>query len=210
VLYARCMLRLALVAVLATCAPQIQIARDPAGRIQVDARSAPLRQVLDCLVEKTGIRVTYDWPAQQPVTAAFVADSPPQAVLRLLEGLGINYAMRGVAPTGQDAGTLIILSGPGSGGVAGGQPPVSRPGSPPLPTYEAPTPAESDVSEGTRETPNPVAPEPPPPGAPSFSPPPLPPAPSILPTAPDSAEPAAPMFPEPRPLTLTQLLPPPA
>jgi hypothetical protein len=80
----------------------------------VHATAAPLTEVLDRVARQTGMKVVYDGP--QP-RARVRLDLPPltpvQAVLAILEGQGLNYALR-MDATGTRIDTLLLVAGGGS------------------------------------------------------------------------------------------------
>jgi hypothetical protein len=95
-------------------------------RVDVRATAAPLADVLDRLARQTGMAIVYEGPPpRQPITVAFAGRSPAEAVLALLEGQGLNYAL--VAdPTGRRVATLL-LSGTAGTGTFTGRPSVPTP-----------------------------------------------------------------------------------
>jgi hypothetical protein len=97
-------------------------------RVDVRATAAPLADVLDRLARQTGMAVVYEAPPpRQLVTIAFEGRSPTEAVLSLLEGQGLNYAL--VAdPTGRRVATLVLSGTAGSGTLTAGTttPPFAR------------------------------------------------------------------------------------
>ena len=85
------------------------------GRVDLTARSAPLSDVLDRLARQIQMQVTYDGaPPRHLVTAAVQAATPAQAVLSVLEGLGVNYALQ-LDRTGAQVTTLLLITTPPSG-----------------------------------------------------------------------------------------------
>jgi hypothetical protein len=80
------------------------------GRVDLDARSAPLSDVLDRLARQTAMKVTYEGaPPRTLVTATVAAATPAQAVLSVLEGLGVNYAIQ-LDRTGSEVRTLLLIA----------------------------------------------------------------------------------------------------
>ncbi|HEU0091032.1 MAG TPA: hypothetical protein VFS78_02910 [Vicinamibacteria bacterium] len=116
--------------------------------LDVRATAAPVSEVLDRIARETGMKVTYDGPpprARVSVTLAGV--TPAQAVLRVLEGQGLNYALRMDARAVRIEALLMVAgSGAGTGMVA-----------PPTPTRPIPgtrqIDREPDVAEPDDETP---------------------------------------------------------
>ena len=170
------------------------------GRVDVAARSAPLAEVLDRLARQTQMQVTYEGaPPRQLVTAIVQSATPAQAVLSVLEGLGVNYALQ-LDATGQQVTTLLLIA-PRSGS-APARPLTETPAvrvPPPPPTDDEPVVEEEEpVPADTRERPfrpgrermerpglfEPVAPGPPPVPAPVPAPAPSYPVSPFAPVAP--------------------------
>jgi hypothetical protein len=87
------------------------------GRVDLDARSAPLSDVLDRLARQTAMQVTYEGaPPRNLVTATVAAATPAHAVLSVLEGLGVNYAIQ-LDRTGSEVRTLLLIA-PRTGSAA--------------------------------------------------------------------------------------------
>jgi hypothetical protein len=90
----RLRLALAIWLVAAPSSPSVEVTLR-AGRVAVHAQRAPLSEVLARFSEVTGARVVYE--AARPVQLVSVgieADSAAEALGRLLEGQGLNYALR--------------------------------------------------------------------------------------------------------------------
>ncbi len=98
-------------------------------RVDLSVTAAPLAEVLDRLGRQLGMKVVYEGPApRQLVTVTLKDRTPAEAVLTLLEGLGVNYALL-ADETGAGVKTLL---------VAGAAPPTvaaapSRPATQPAP-----------------------------------------------------------------------------
>lgn len=112
------------------------------GRVDVSASGAPVSLILQNLSNQTGMKVLYDGaPPRELVTLFLEHSTPAQAVIRLLEGLGLSYALVSDA-SGERVDVLLIVSA--SSGVRppspGGEPPA-RPAQP--------EPAEVDVDDFT-------------------------------------------------------------
>lgn len=128
-------------------------------RLDLEASAAPLADVLARLAQQTGMKVVYEGtPPRQPITATLLDRTPLEAVLGVMEGLGLNYALR-VDRTGTRVETLLMA------GASSGAP--SRPAPPPVsqappPAARATEAAEPDANED-EETADPNAG---PPGAP--------------------------------------------
>ena len=108
---------------------QVQIAP---GHVDVHATAAPLSEVLDKLSRQTGMKVVYDAAVPRPlVTLDLKRRTATEAVLSVLEGLGLNYAVR-LDMTGERVETLMLFpatSAPPS--TPNPQPPVFQPPPPP-------------------------------------------------------------------------------
>lgn len=78
------------------------------GKVSLRATSAPLAEILDRLSKQTGMKIVYDGaPPRQPVTASFEGRTPAEAVLVVLEGMGLNFALK-MDPTGTRVETLLM------------------------------------------------------------------------------------------------------
>lgn len=95
---------------------EIRVAGD---RVSLHAVSAPVSEILDSLARHTGMRLIYDAPRpRQALSATLENRTPAEAVLSVLEGLGLNYALvmdRSGARVEQllILGTLVATAGPG-------------------------------------------------------------------------------------------------
>jgi hypothetical protein len=143
-------------------------------RVSVRADAAPLSQILESLAQRTGMKVVWERNLGRPNVTAIVEDcTPAEAVLRLLQGSGFNYAFS-MDPSGTRIEMLMIV------GVPSPEPPA-QPGfvrarraepPPPAPGPEAaeapggdptavPEPADEDDAQSpqpdTRATPDPGA-----------------------------------------------------
>ena len=143
---------LLLAALLAASAAAEVTVRVNGGSVDLTARAAPLAEVLDQLARQTGMRVVYEGPPPRPpVTLSLQGRTPTEAVLSVLEGMGVNFAL--VAdPSGSRVETLFVT---GASAAAAPSPAASRPA--PAPTrprmpLRAPPgvpsePAETDFEE---------------------------------------------------------------
>ena len=171
--------------------------RRAGDKVDLHATAAPLSEVLDRLSRQTGMKVLYDGPPPRGrVNIDLPGLTPAQAVFALLEGQGLNYAVR-MDPSGTKVETLLLVAA--SGAAAPGTSPVLTPArpeprrperEPEPPEVEEETPAEAPTRErGERpdERVGPVMLPPPPPGTvlplvlPTPPPPPAPPPPSPAP-----------------------------
>jgi hypothetical protein len=83
-------------------------------RVTVRAQKVPLNRILDRLAQQTGMKVTYEsTPPSQPVTATLEQLPVRDAVVRLMEGLGIPYVFR-TDVSGQRVDTLFVSDGSGT------------------------------------------------------------------------------------------------
>ena len=136
------------------------------GRVDLKATSAPLSEILDRLAKQTGMKVTYEGgPVRQPVTVTLLGRTPAEAVLGVLDGLGLNYALR-MDLTGTRVDALMIA---GTAGASGFPTPPATP-TPAFrpPVAPAPEPEEEPEAEEEQQEPppKPGAGVPPQPGQP--------------------------------------------
>ncbi len=155
--------RLSLAVVLALfAAPAVAEVRvQQAGElISVQATAAPINDVLDRLARQTGMQIVYEGaPPRLPVTLAIERRSVAEAVFSLLDGLGLNYALR-LDERGARVVTLVMAGAPAGAGT-GHAADVARAGLsqgavPPYP------PPPSYPQEGNEEYDEGVIPPPPP------------------------------------------------
>ena len=111
----RLRIALALSLLAARSQPDIDVAlRD--GRVVVRTVGAPLAEVLSRFAQATGAEVVYETARpRQLVSVVIEAASPAEAIAQLLEGQGLNYALR-LDPDA--AGTSRCWSSPGSASPA--------------------------------------------------------------------------------------------
>lgn len=96
--------------------PETQI-RASDGAVTIHAQNLPLSQILDRLASATGMAVTYEGTRPStPITMSVDGISETEAILKLMEGLGVSYVLRTDA-TGEQVDVLIV-SGAGAGRVA--------------------------------------------------------------------------------------------
>ena len=97
------------------------------GRVDLTATAAPLGDVLDRLARQTGMKVVYEGPApRQSVTLSIQGRTPAEAVLSLLEGSGVNFALVGDA-TGTGVQTLVVAGAASASSAPATAPTASRP-----------------------------------------------------------------------------------
>jgi len=160
--------------VLLAGAASIDIETPAPDRMTISVNAAPLADVLERVGRQTGMSVVYEGPPpRQPITLRLEARTPVAAVLGILEGLGLNYALV-MDQSGTRVQTLMFPAA-----AAGPRPP-------PLPQAQTqvraqPTPAppapdaednndDSDSPEAAAEA-QPEKPKPAEPGAPPAAPP---------------------------------------
>jgi hypothetical protein len=134
-------------------AGDVDVRGTAAGRVSVRVTAAPLSEVLDRLARQTGMKVVYDGaPPRTLVRGRQVEDvTVAEAVVDVLEGLGVSYALR-LDATGLKVDTLLVLgavkassaSRSSSPGARRAVPPVRLPGFGNVP---APTPDEAADDE---------------------------------------------------------------
>jgi hypothetical protein len=82
--------------------------RATGARVTIHVQAASLTDVLDQVARRTGMKVVYDGRPPHHLVSAKIDDADQaDAVFRLLEGLGINYALA-MDQAGQHVETLII------------------------------------------------------------------------------------------------------
>jgi hypothetical protein len=107
------------------------------GRIDLKATGAPLSDVLDRLSKQTGMKVTYDGaPQRMPVNLTLADRTPAQTVLGVLDGLGLNYALR-MDVSGTRVEALMIA---GTAAASAAAPPPAQA----TPAYHPPEPTEPE------------------------------------------------------------------
>jgi hypothetical protein len=109
----------------------------PTG-VTVVATATPVSELLDGLARQTGMKVQYEGAVPRTlVTTRIERATPAEAVLAVLEGLGLGYALR-LDPTGRRVESLLMMgSSSSSGPVASRQ---SAPPPPPIPVQMNPEP----------------------------------------------------------------------
>lgn len=115
-------------------------------RVDVRATAAPVSEVLDRLGRETGMKVTYDGPPPRArISVTLSGVTPAQAVLSVLEGLGLNYVLQMDATAKRVDTLLMVAGGSGSSAPSG----VGRPPSGPRSIEREP-----DVAEPEEEAPS--------------------------------------------------------
>ena len=94
----------------ASAAVEVQVEGD--GRVSVRA-DAPASEVLDRLAARTGMKIVYEGAAPRVhVMVAFERRTPAEAVLMILEGLGVDHLMR-LDATGKRPEMLMLSASNG-------------------------------------------------------------------------------------------------
>jgi hypothetical protein len=185
------------------------------GQVDLTATAAPVADVLDRLARQTGMKVVYEGPApRQLVTLSLHGRTPTEAVLDVLEGLGVNFAF--VAdPSGARVQTLVV-AGTASASSASAST-ASRPAAPATSRrpFGPPPGASPEMEPALDETEEEPEPEDPasqgvPPGAEGIDPsgvpdpnqpnPGAPPAAGVAPAPVMPSFPSSPFAPQPQPL----------
>ena len=163
----RVLVGMIIVAILASrivnAAPPIVTISDAGVRVQVSGGS--LFDAVDALARAGGFKVTYDGP--RPARMLYAVDitsrTVPQALLRLLDGQNINYAMLSDL-SGAKVTSLIVVDAASTSGATLSSGAVARPqpfATPRNPRVELPPvdddPAESAPSEPPVPAPTPQA-----------------------------------------------------
>lgn len=105
------------------------------------ARATPVSEVLDRLARQTGMKVTYDGGTPRTlVTTRIERATPAEAVLAVLEGLGLAYALQ-TDPTGSRVETLLMM---GQASSVASPPRAAAP--PPVPMMPEPPVIADDVA----------------------------------------------------------------
>jgi hypothetical protein len=119
--------------------------RKAGDRLDVRATTAPLSEVLDRLARETGMKVTYDGPPPRGrVSLTLSGVTSVQAVMSVLEGQGLNFALR-MDPTSTRVDTLMIV------GTAGASAPAPSAG--PIPRAARAIETERETEEPDEDTP---------------------------------------------------------
>ena len=122
------------------------------GRVRIEARAAPLSDVLDDLARQTGMKVTYEGaPPRELITATLDRGTLVEVLLAVFEGLGLTYVIQSDAAGTGVAKLVVVTSGP-RGPAAGGPGPgrmgaSARPSAPadePVPEFTEPEMDEDD------------------------------------------------------------------
>ena len=135
-------------------ASDVDVRSTAGGRVSLQVGSAPLSEVLDRLARQTGMKVIYDGaPPRALVRGRHVEDvTPAEALLNVLEGLGVGYALR-FDPNGVKVDTLLVLgTASGSAPRPAAAPPALRP--PPVGPPSPPLVMEEPDEDLSGQSPN--------------------------------------------------------
>jgi len=120
--------------------------RNNGGRLDLRATATPLADVLDRLARTTGMKIVHEGaPPRQQVTLALAGRTHAEAVLGVLDGQGLNYALK-MDATGTRV-EMLILAGAATPSTA---PPAAAPPTPtarPVPVPQPPPDAQVDEEE---------------------------------------------------------------
>lgn len=119
------------------CSPAVDLRVRADNRLDLVATDAPVGEVLDCLADRTGLRLEVDGPPpRQRVSATFVDEALAKIVEQLLTGLGVDYLLA-FDPSGARLERLILVEASS---------PAARPAPRPRPRPAA-VPSTSDWDE---------------------------------------------------------------
>jgi hypothetical protein len=114
-------------------------------RVSVRAEAAPLSDILERLAQRTGMKIVWGKNLGRPNVTAILEDcTPAEAVVRLLQGSGFNYALS-MDPSRTRVETLMIVGVPEPALAAGFVRPRRAEPRPDAPTADE-VPAEGDPS----------------------------------------------------------------
>jgi len=143
-------MRLELLALLfAVCPAGVDVRPASAGRIDVTVQSVPLAEALECLSQRTGLKVVYDGVSapRQLVSTSVKGATIAEAVEKLFEAQGMNYAL-GLDENGKRAGLLMVSSRPSVASASTSSGSAGRPASAraePVVDYQAEVEAAAEV-----------------------------------------------------------------
>ena len=136
---------------LAALNTSVEVRASGPDRLDIRASAAPLADVLERLSKQTGMRVVYEGtPQRQPVTLSLDARTPAEAVLGVLEGMGLNYAVL-MDLSGSRVETLMVTGSVSASGASPSQPPLAPPPQPFQRPIAAPVPPPQPEPEAAEE-----------------------------------------------------------
>jgi hypothetical protein len=101
---------------------ETEVRKAAGDKLDVRATAAPISEVLDRIARETGMKVTYDGaPPRARVSVTLTGVTPAQAVLAVLEGQGLNYALR-MDPKSVRIESLLMVAGSGAGAAVAARP----------------------------------------------------------------------------------------
>lgn len=116
-------------------------------RVDVHAAAVPLSDVLSEMARRTGMKVVYDGPPPRRIlTVDFTGRTQADAVVALLEGLGLNYALM-LDGKGSQVETLVLITTASSSSSGS---PALKPAPPAPPPSDTPTFEEQQAMEEGR------------------------------------------------------------
>ena len=131
----------------ASAGAEVVVQPKPSGRIDLSARAAPLSEVLDRLARQTGMKIEYEGAApRQMVTITLVDRLPSEAVIAILEGQGVNFAL-----VGDQSGTRVRTLMIAGTAPASSARPVAAPL--PRPAFQASLPDTAEALDDAEELP---------------------------------------------------------
>jgi hypothetical protein len=151
------LLVLALLTVPAVSAEEIAVRVRNDGRVDLRVKSVPLVSVLDRLAGLTEMKLAYQGPSpRRLVTLEVYAASQAEAVLHVLEGLGIDYAVS-TNPAGTRILSLVVADAARPAGARPDPETVEHPESvelaaPPVPDAAQPDAIEPGNAESGEQT----------------------------------------------------------
>jgi hypothetical protein len=124
------------------------------GRVRIEARAAPLCDVLDDLARHTGMKVAYEGaPPRDLVTATLDRGSLVEALLAVFEGLDLTYVIQ-LDATGSGVAKLVMVANGSRGPGTAGTPLTGRMASaarPPVATDPVPEFSDPETDESLQE-----------------------------------------------------------
>jgi len=139
----------------AAAAPSVTVSRQ-GDRLDVAAQAMPLSEVIDAVAEKLGVPVEYEGaPPGIPVTLTLRDRTPAEAILSLLDGTGVDFALQFDA-SGQGVVRLLVHTSKEAGAARASRSPGPTPGRrptrptltpPPVPEFPQPFDPALDPDE---------------------------------------------------------------
>ncbi len=112
------------------------------GRVSIHSKSTPLTEILSRFAQATGAEIVYESARpRQLVSVVIEAGTAAEAIAQLLEGQGLNYALR-LDPTGKKVEMLVITGSTSPTPAAAGAGRSPRPVAPAVRSPEEETVAD--------------------------------------------------------------------